>query len=173
MQGEELFEANVTESLTRKASRCQNRCSHCWHDKTQRCICRLVVPRSLTTTLHVKILVLQHSKEFLNPGDDAKLLLALLPPERCALYVYGRKGDLAALRAELDEAPQHTLLLWPGEGALTVDDWLARLQPRPHTGVHVVRAVAVRCSHATDGSGAAMHANGRRRALVPRRTQTL
>lgn len=131
MQGEALFEANVTESIARKESRCQNRCSHCWHDKTQRCICRLVVPRSLTTETRVKVLVLQHSKEYLNPGDDAKLLLALLPPERCALYVYGRKGDLAALRAELDEAPQHTLLLWPGEGALTVDDWLARLEPRP------------------------------------------
>ena len=43
----------------------------------------------------------------------------------CALYrsrvqVYGRPGDLAALREELAIAPEHTLLLWPGEGALTV-----------------------------------------------------
>ena len=36
------------------------------------------------------------------------------------VQVYGRPGDLAALREELAIAPEHTLLLWPGEGALTV-----------------------------------------------------
>ena len=36
------------------------------------------------------------------------------------MQVYGRPGDLAALREELAIAPEHTLLLWPGEGALTV-----------------------------------------------------
>ena len=35
--------------------------------------------------------------------------------------MYGRPGDLAALRDELAIAPRHTLLLWPGEGALTVE----------------------------------------------------
>ena len=34
----------------------------------------------------VKVLVLMHSKEYLNPGTDAKLLLAMLLPERAKLY---------------------------------------------------------------------------------------
>jgi hypothetical protein len=165
LQGEELYESVTGAALVRKEQRCTNRCEYCWHDLTQRCMCHHARPHSLHTTVNVKVLVLMHSKEYLNPGTDAKLLLAMLPPERAKLYarlppsnpargrrahpepcqnrchaplwcssdarpchlhdnlpptqVYGRPGDLAALRDELAIAPRHTLLLWPGEGALT------------------------------------------------------
>ena len=170
LQGEDLFESVTGAALARKEQRCANRCDYCWHDRAQRCMCHSARPHSLHTTVNFKLLVLMHSKEYLNPGTDAKLLLAMLPPERAKLYarlppsnpargarsrcgavhapvscylaplerssdayarhshvrpvslvqVYGRPSDLAALREELAIAPEHTLLLWPGEGALTV-----------------------------------------------------
>ena len=86
-RGEALYEAITGAAVARKEQRCANRCSHCWHDRVQRCICHRAPPRSLRTTVNVKVLVLMHSKEYLNPGDDAKLLLAMLPAERSALYV--------------------------------------------------------------------------------------
>lgn len=43
--------------------------------------------------------------------------------------MYGRPGDLEALRDELAVSPQHTLLLWPGDGALTVEAFLRQLEP--------------------------------------------
>ena len=86
LQGEELFESVTGPALVRKEQRCTNRCEYCWHDRAQRCMCQHARPHSLHTTVNVKVLVLMHSKEYLNPGTDAKLLLAMLPPERAKLY---------------------------------------------------------------------------------------
>ena len=86
LQGEELFESITGATLVRKEQRCTNRCEYCWHDRAQRCMCHHARPHSLHTTVNVKVLVLMHSKEYLNPGTDAKLLLAMLPPERAKLY---------------------------------------------------------------------------------------
>ncbi|EOD29857.1 hypothetical protein EMIHUDRAFT_468479, partial [Emiliania huxleyi CCMP1516] len=71
-----------------------------------------------------------HHKEFLSAGDDAKLLTAMLPPEQARVFVYGRRADWDALAAELAADPQHTMLLWPGEGALTVGEFVERRLPQ-------------------------------------------
>lgn len=42
---------------------------------------------------NVKILLLLHHKEYLNAGNSAKSLIALLPEENIELYVYGKEGD--------------------------------------------------------------------------------
>jgi hypothetical protein len=60
-------------------------------------------------------------------GDDAKLLLAMLPPDRAELFVFGREGDWERLAAECAIDPGHTLTLWPAEDALTVGGYLDRL----------------------------------------------
>ena len=86
LQGEDLFESVTGAALARKEQRCANRCDYCWHDRAQRCMCHSARPHSLHTTVNFKLLVLMHSKEYLNPGTDAKLLLAMLPPERAKLY---------------------------------------------------------------------------------------
>ena len=86
LQGEDLFESVTGAALARKEQRCANRCDYCWHDRAQRCMCHSARPHSLHTTVNFKLLVLMHSKEYLNPGTDAKLLLAMLPPERSKLY---------------------------------------------------------------------------------------
>ena len=125
LTGQALFEALVSEALERKQARVANRCPRCWHDKVQRCICRRL--GRLHTSLRVRVLVLMHSKEWMCASDDAKLLVAMLPADRVRLYVYGRAGDLDALSDELRADPAHTLVLWPGAGACTVDEWISRL----------------------------------------------
>ena len=90
LKGEELFEAVTGAALLRKEQQCINRCRLCWHDRLQRCICVHAKPRSLHLSVNVKVLVLMHSKEYLNPGDDAKLLLAMLQHDRATLYVRSR-----------------------------------------------------------------------------------
>ena len=68
-----------------------------------------------------------HYKEYLSAGDDAKLLLAMLPPNNVKLYIFGRNGDWEAFVEELTFDPVHTLTLWPGEGALTIEQYLSEL----------------------------------------------
>ena len=70
-----------------------------------------------------------HHKEYYRASDDAKLLLMMLPPENARLFIYGRPGDLDALHAELDEDPTHSLMLWPGDGAQTVAQFVQALPP--------------------------------------------
>lgn len=120
---DELLEGIVSGGIARKEQACAHRCPRCWHDRAQKCICARL--GSLATVLNVKLLVLMHHKEYLKSGDDAKLLLAMLPSERAELFVFGRRGDLARLYSELSVDGAHTLILWPGDGAHTVDDFVA------------------------------------------------
>ena len=122
----ELFESVTSEAIARKESFRGNRCPRCWHDREQRCICSWL-PSDLRTRMPIKVIVLMHHKEYLSAGDDAKLLLAILPRERAELFVFGRAGDWERLEAELAIDPVHTLLLWPGDGASTVDDFASAL----------------------------------------------
>jgi DTW domain-containing protein YfiP len=95
--------------------------------------------KSAAAVVVVRVLVLMHHKEYLSAGDDAKLLLAMLPPENAKLFVFGRIGDWQAFEDEVSKDPIHTVTLWPGEGALTLDDfknqlpdsspWKKQLQP--------------------------------------------
>ena len=121
-----LYEKIASETIARKERGRANRCMRCWHDRAQRCICEHL-PSDLATRLPIKVLVLQHYKEYLSAGDDAKLLLAMLPADRAELYVHGRKGDWDRLEAELSIDPAHCLLLWPGDGAATVESFVEAL----------------------------------------------
>lgn len=123
----EIFEKMVSDGVMAKEAACANRCPTCWHDKGQRCICAHIPPHNLSLRLNVKVLVLMHHKEYLSAGDDAKLLLAALPESQSDLFVFGRSGDWLRLAAELAVDPVHTLLLWPGDGATTVDAFIAGL----------------------------------------------
>ena len=119
-----IHETLTAEALARKEVNHANRCRRCWHDAERRCICKQLP--SFTLGVRVKVLVLQHSSEYLAPGDDAKLLLALCPSQ-VSLFIFGKPGDDQALRAELSVDPTHTLLLWPGAGALTIDEFIDTL----------------------------------------------
>ena len=73
---------------------------------------------------NVKILLLLHHKEYLNAGNSAKSLIALLPKENIELYVYGREGDFDRCIDEMMiEQGRHTAILWPGENAISLAEF--------------------------------------------------
>ena len=131
--GAALFERIATRSIRTKEAARSNRCGRCWHDRTHRCICHLIptLPSSFDDISlpmsSVRFLILMHYKEYLSAGDDAKLLLAMLPPRNAKLFVFGRIGDWQAFEEELSSDPMHTLTLWPGDGALTIEHFLTEL----------------------------------------------
>lgn len=129
-KGVELFEKIATRTVEIKESGRTNRCPRCWHDEQTRCICRHVPPLAESSfRLPVKVIILMHYREYLSAGNDAKLLLALLPgqEQRSKLYIFGRTGDWEKFQQECSIDPDHTLLLWPAEKALTVDGFVSQL----------------------------------------------
>ena len=124
LRGDDLFEAMASNALAAKIKAREGRCPRCWHDRERRCICPLL-PHA-ATNLNVRILILMHQKEYLSAGDDAKLLLAMLP-ERTDLFVFGRSGDLDRLEAELAIDPAHNLILWPCDQSISTDEYCAAL----------------------------------------------
>ena len=105
-----------------------NRCPSCWYDKDIRCVCDRM-PRTIdrTSLPRVKFLLLMHHKEYLNAGNSAKVLLAMLPEERIELYVYGRAGDFERLVDEILIDRTHTLTLWPGKHSQTIQEFTGEL----------------------------------------------
>jgi DTW domain-containing protein YfiP len=145
---DELFEAMASAGIAAKQQALANRCGRCWHDASTMCICADARLRALAPRVPSRVLILMHHKEFLNAGDDAKLMLSLLPDTK--LFVYGRTGDWQALQTELAVDPAHNLLLWPGDGATTVGRWAGSL---PETSPW--RAAAIATADAGEGDIAA------------------
>ena len=83
LKGSALFEAVATDSLARKIKGNTHRCQRCWHADMY-CICSQLPPLSIL--LPCKLLVLMHYREYLSAGDDAKLLLAMLPSSQNFIF---------------------------------------------------------------------------------------
>jgi DTW domain-containing protein YfiP len=129
-EGDALFEKIATRTVEIKETQRTNRCRRCWHDRATRCICSYIPPLAeKSVKLPIKVIVLMHYKEYFSAGNDAKLMLALLPGkrQRSQLYVFGRNGDWGKFQEECSLDPDHTLLLWPAENALTVDGFISKL----------------------------------------------
>ena len=79
---------------------------------------------------NVKILLLMHHKEYLNAGNSAKSLIALLPEANIELYVYGKEGDFdRCLDEMMINKGRRTACLWPGENAISVEEFICSCQP--------------------------------------------
>ena len=129
-KGVELFEKIASRTVEIKETQRTNRCRRCWHDRQTRCICSFIPPLAEKNVgLPIKVIVLMHYKEYFSAGNDAKLLMALLPGkrQRSQLYIFGKKGDWNKFQEECSLDPDHTLLLWPAENALTVDGFISKL----------------------------------------------
>ena len=135
-EGVDLFEKIATRTVEIKESQRANRCLRCWHDKITRCICSYIPPLPEgSVKLPIKVIVLMHYKEYFSAGNDAKLMLALLPGsgvkeetfQRSQLCIFGKKGDWEKFEEECSLDPDHTLLLWPAEKSLTVEGFLSKL----------------------------------------------
>jgi DTW domain-containing protein YfiP len=125
-EGLQLFEKIATRTVDGKEKSRTNRCSRCWHDKNTRCICSHV-PSLAQVKLPIKAIVLMHYKEYFSAGNDAKLLLAMMPEPLKQLFIFGKEGDWEKFEAECTLDSHHTILLWPAENAWTVDDMIDRL----------------------------------------------
>jgi len=125
-EGLKLFEKIATRTVEGKEKSRTNRCSRCWHDKNSRCICSHVPPLA-QVKLPMKAIVLMHYKEYFSAGNDAKLLLAMMPESLKQLFIFGKEGDWEKFEAECTLDPHHTILLWPAEDAWTLDDLIAKL----------------------------------------------
>ena len=122
-QGVDLFEQIATRTVEIKERSRTNRCGRCWHDKKSRCICSYIpLIHASKVLLPVKILVLMHYKEYFSAGNDAKLLLAMLPCTE--LFIFGKKGDWENFEAEYILDSSHTVILWPSEDAMTVENFI-------------------------------------------------
>lgn len=121
----DVFEQQAWGGLGVRLMTQQNRCSACWHDRASRCICAAI--GRVRLDLPVRVIVLMHHQEYYRASDDAKLLMMMMPPENARLLVFGRPGDMDAFHAEVDEDPTHSLMLWPGEAAQTIEQFLAAL----------------------------------------------
>eukprot|EP00934_Nitzschia_sp_Nitz4_P008194 Nitzschia sp. Nitz4//scaffold134_size62860//25295//26263//NITZ4_006324-RA/size62860-processed-gene-0.29-mRNA-1//1//CDS//3329535484//8184//frame0 len=127
LTGWELFEAMSTYVLDYRISILQlSRCERCWHDKETHCICNNLYPISSSYPVlpRVKFLLLIHHKEYYSAGNSGKLLLSILPPGQTEIFIFGKNGDMKRLQEEIAKDPVHSMTLWPGENALSVESYL-------------------------------------------------
>ena len=103
----------------------RGRCERCWHNaRDGHCICAHL--EALRFRLDVRFVLYTHHKEYYCAGDDAKVLAAVAPDD-AEVFVHGRRGDDARLGAILRApcAERRCLLLFPDDGAATVDSFFA------------------------------------------------
>lgn len=118
--GIQLFEKIATRTVELKEKTRENRCPRCWHEQARCCFCSHI-PNLTKMKLPIKVIILMHYKEYLSAGNDAKLLLAMMPKHLSELFVFGKEGEWEKFEAECAIDPEHTIMLWPADDALTID----------------------------------------------------
>jgi DTW domain-containing protein YfiP len=129
--GRSLFEKMATLNINYRINEeRQHRCPVCWYCNV-RCVCDLMPPNIVREDLpNVKILLLMHHKEYLNAGNSAKNLLALLPEQNIELYLYGKEGDFdSCLDEMMIDQGRRTAILWPCEKAISVEEFISGCLP--------------------------------------------
>lgn len=117
----------------KKAEKGHIRCDRCWLDKREhRCICLSL--SAITFNLNVEFIVYMDHNEFMNPGDDAKLLQCVAP-DRSAIYYYPSDDDLLIHRLncinEEDKSKawhdrRKISILFPNELALSFEEYVSK-----------------------------------------------
>ncbi|GMH69929.1 hypothetical protein TrLO_g14437 [Triparma laevis f. longispina] len=120
LSGEQLHDELTAAIVDAKRDDMKHKCERCWHDKSSRCICASVP--QVETKLQAKALIVIHYKEWYSAGDDAKLI-KMMTPNNADVFVFGMRGEMDRLRKELEIDPQHNVILWPADDALTIDTW--------------------------------------------------
>lgn len=119
---ESRFAQNAREYTARNLEKqTSKRCLKCWLDIRELCIC------SRLPSLYfgaVKFIIYQDYKEYLNPGDDAKLLMCTAPTQT-NLILYPHEDD--KLLEILSEGHQHnTCILFPSDSSMSLDEYVDR-----------------------------------------------
>lgn len=101
----------------------RGRCLQCWQTAIHGCcICKDMEPVVLKVPM--KILVWCHARDYLNAGDDAKLLpCCVTGAGTCETLLFGTPDD-DRLGELMMADPQKSLLLFPDETAITIEEYL-------------------------------------------------
>ena len=97
------------------------RCGQCWLDSREACICHKL-PK--LTFIRTKFLIYQDYKEFLNPGDDAKLLMCT-SREQTQLVLYPHQDQILLDSLE-GRTCNDVCILFPSEASLTLDEYCSQ-----------------------------------------------
>ena len=146
---EQVFR-NITASNVahmERTARERGRCLSCWQTARHGCcICGDMQPVEMKVPM--RILVWCHARDYLNAGDDAKLLRCCVAGAASTeLAVFGTSGD-AVIEAAVQGAPERSMLLFPDDDAVTIGEFLARQGPEPDP-------VASGVAHARGSAGVA------------------
>ena len=118
----ELTRANI--EFTERRAQETGCCPECWlSTRDGTCICAAIHPVPLRTPL--RLLVWVHQRDYCNAGNSGSTLLQACAGQAISkLLLFGRMEDDAALAAALRESPGRAMLLFPGEGSISVSQFL-------------------------------------------------
>jgi DTW domain-containing protein YfiP len=99
------------------------RCQDCWFDLHGHCICAKLHPISFHPRYH--FIIYMDYKEYLNPGDDAKLLRCT-SPQQTSLVLYPHEDDkLSSIIQSIHESHGNICILFPNERSIAYEDYQA------------------------------------------------
>jgi DTW domain-containing protein YfiP len=127
LRAQGLSNAEVFSEITRqnieymeRTCKEKGRCMRCWHP-AENCICADLLPVQLRVPM--RVIGWCHSRDYLNAGDDAKLLCTMAGAASFEMLMFGRPADDAILMAAVRECPERALLLFPDDTAITVSQF--------------------------------------------------
>jgi DTW domain-containing protein YfiP len=117
----------------------RGRCLQCWQTARHGCcICADMQP-PLLLQVPMKIIIWCHSRDYLNAGDDAKLLPCCVAGRASTeMMLFGTPDD-GRLAEAVNADPRRSLLLFPDETAITVQEYLrgaVGAAPPPDSGTN-------------------------------------
>lgn len=104
-------------------ARQKGRCLQCWQTARHGC-CICADMLQLQLRVPMRILIWCHARDYLNAGDDAKLLPCCVAGNASTeIMLFGTPDDEQLASAVMAQ-PERSLLLFPDETAITIQDYL-------------------------------------------------
>lgn len=128
------YETLTEDFIKGRIRRSQHKCPTCWlvHEH---CICAKLKP--LKFLRNWRFIIYMSREDFMNGGDDAKLLLAAAP-DRTHIFIHGKPGDDEAMAAMLEQTPRR-LMLFPDDSAISTDE-IEPLDPQEEVAIVLMDA---------------------------------
>ena len=137
LSSEEVFAEITRRNLEYMASEAakKGRCLQCWQTARHGC-CICGDMQQLQLRVPMRILIWCHARDFLNAGDDAKLLPCCVAGQASTeMMLFGTPDD-ERLAAAVMAHPERSLLLFPDETAITIQQYLHEKDGRSTTAAH-------------------------------------
>lgn len=125
MSPEQVFAEITRRNLDYMASEAvkKGRCLQCWQTAQHGC-CICDDMQQLQLRVPMRILIWCHARDYLNAGDDAKLLPCCVAGRASTeMMLFGTPDD-ERLAAAVMALPERSLLLFPDETAITIQEYL-------------------------------------------------